>query len=270
MAVCMAISCNKVAPDVAGDLIDVTFKVSTMSVTNEPITRASTPAADVLKQIYFRVLNSAGTEIGSGFQYESTAGFGTITMRTPAGSYSVFIWGSTSTSGGTNDGSDAIITNGADIFYFNSTVAVSDGQNNVDVVLERQTGRVTFDILDNKPADVGSIKITVSGFDRWRYSNNEFTKTQSATRTFTPTPNSSGGYDSFWTAYFPGSWAYNSLTFELLDAAGKSLGSVDIDIDIYKNRNTIVRGNLFDAISGKGFQILVNDDWGDDNVVPIG
>ncbi len=268
LTVFMAMSCNKVAPDDAGDLIDVNFNVSTMSVTNEPITRASTPAADILKMIYYRITASDGTEVKSGYQYEGD-GFGTISARIPAGSYSVVFWGSLSDAGGYMKTDNDLQTNGADIFYYGATITISESTKTVDIVLARQTGRVTVEILDTKPADVGQIKIEFYGNNIWTIGTTSYSM-QDGSFTDQPGPNAAGGYDPIWHAFFPTGNAYANVIITLYDPSGHEMGSVNVPVDIYQNRNTIVRGNLFDAVMGRSFQILVNDEWGDDNVVTIG
>ena len=61
-----------------------------------------------------------------------------------------------------------------------------------------------------------------------------------------------------------------TLTLSIYDDSGAELGATNVSISFYRNKRTVVEGNIFDVINQKPFVVTVSNEWDEDVVVPIG
>jgi hypothetical protein len=63
--------------------------------------------------------------------------------------------------------------------------------------------------------------------------------------------------------------AGRTLTLSIYDDLGTELGTTSVPVSFYRNKRTIVEGNLLDVINQKSFVVTGSDEWDSDVVVPI-
>ena len=260
-------------------MVDVTFNVKTFDVSDEPITRAATPAASVLERIEYMLLNTADDKSIKGQQIfaEAQSTFGKITLRIPEGNYKVFFWGVG------KDGVDGnakmtftsvpfrydnrIEASNKDIFYKHVEQQTINGQtSNVDMELARKTAKITIRINDKKPADVDHFEVLVMYQQYW-FPFGSSQKGNITSHSPKVQIGSDGSIGEMYAYSFPD--LQTKVRFLLFDADNKIIGDAEVNAPTYQNRNTIVRGNLFDLIGGKDFDVTVNDIWGEDNIIEM-
>lgn len=288
-------SCTKIEDVDLNDnaeMTEVTFRVNPLSIETGAMqnakkfvpgtrgTASGNEIADVIQSIEYVIKGTSSTIHGK--QSTSDPNFGEIVVRMPLGNYTAFFWaaGKESATGSAyyskyadsyTDPHCFIWADDKDVFAVDPYNLNIEDNSTKDVNLTRQTGKITIEIQDLKPEDVDHIDVVVSSCIQWNpfntfgsnvpkyeYSNYPHEKTMRA--------NTDGSFDEYSVYCFPGSQDAK-VEFTLYDGNGANIGTASINAPVYKNRQTIIRGNLFDLIAGTPFSIFINDEWGEDNVV---
>jgi hypothetical protein len=288
LALLLLVSCNK--EDVLNQEeqnYPITFNVSSLDVDYQPFLRAapeistragtSEPIYEKFQTLeYFgyreRVQTFKGTQA---YNASEPNDFGNVKAQAPAGTYYLGFFG---VSNGVGDyrinissvlgENDYIETNGREIWYKEikeSEITASD--NNIDIEMTRKTGRITLNITDQVPANVKRVGIEIYYRSRYRISDGT-TPTYTNTTNYTANiPINNNQLGTFEFNCFPNTNAI--VNMYIYDSSNIELDKRELTLNVYENRKTIITGELFNNVSGKGFSITVSDDWGEDNIVEI-
>lgn len=275
------VSCNnnnEITPD--EKVCEVSFNVSTLNVSVEPMSRATSPASDVLTNISYCVKNTVTKKVYEGTQSLTNAGsdFGIIKLWLPLGNYeaSFFGYGEKNVNGSARMYYDDdynslwVDVKNKDSFIKTEEVTIEQDMTNIDMNLTRLNGALVVRLTDEIPTDIGKIEINLGYFPRWSVYNEQayYEGNDGLTTKFTDELTISNSLvDEY--VYYVLPQTNRSVNFTIYDKAGAKLGSTSVRVDFYQNRRTIVSGNLLDIISQKPFSITVTDDWEDDVVIPL-
>lgn len=259
---------------------EVMFNVSTLDVEVEPMSRATVVASDALTDIHYFIKNTVTNQVYTGTQTLSSAGadFGTIKLWLAAGTYEAkfFGYGTNNTSGSASmyipNGSNSpqISLKNKDSFLFSEEITIEEETTNVDVNLTRLNGALIVRLNDEIPSEIGDIKVSFSYFPIWLISDEKATYEGSfgESTAFSDELTIKNSSVEEYTFYvLPQTQRTIKLT--IYDTADNELGSTSVVASFYRNRKTIIEGNILDIISQKPFAITVTDDWGEDVVVPL-
>lgn len=284
---CLA-ACNK--DDDLGtpeaEKVQVNFNVKTLGVDVQPMnakmksvsTRAA--ATSILTNIQYYLKNTTTGKVYSGEQTLTGAGddFGNIALWIPAGTYQMVFFGyGTANPTGTaqmyveTDYNRAMITlKDKDAFYLKTEKTISVEDSQVDINLTRLNGKLVVKLNDVVPSDIKKIKARIAYFPLFN------------TQTETASYEGNSGYASIMESYLTiedgnvnefGFYLLpqtgRTLTLSIYDDAGVELGATSVSVSFYRNKRTIVEGNLLDVISQKPFVVMVSDEWDSDVNVPL-
>lgn len=259
---------------------EVVFNVSTLDVSVEPMSRATSPASDVLTNISYCVKNTVTKKVYEGTQSLTNAGsnFGIIKLWLPLGNYEAtfFGYGEKNVNGSARMYYDDdynslwVDVKNKDSFIKTEEVTIEQDMTNIDMNLTRLNGALVVRLTDEIPTDIGKIEINLGYFPKWSVYDEQayYEGNDGLTTKFTDELTISNSLvDEY--VYYVLPQTNRSVNFTIYDKAGAKLGSTSVRVDFYQNRRTIVSGNLLDIISQKPFSITVTDDWEDDVVIPL-
>lgn len=260
--------CTKVAPD--QEEVLVTFNVSSLDVEVQPMTKATAAAETEVTTIQYFLRNISTFKEYSGTQTKAAAGddFGKFSLMLSPGTYAVNVLaypGDKGSSVTLDQSNDRILAYDRDAFFKSTDANVQAGTDSYSVVLDRIVGQLSVHFNDDF-SDFGSVKITIEGVKYSRQMMSESLSTLTTTVEKTLTVGANGACPDFSMFAFPQTM---TLKIKLFDKSDVELGTTTKIIDVYKNRKTIVSGNLLDVLSGKEFAVQINDDWGTDNEVSL-
>lgn len=259
---------------------EVVFNVSTLDVSVEPMSRATSPASDVLTNISYCVKNTVTKKVYEGTQSLANAGsdFGIIKLWLPFGNYEVTFlgYGEKNVNGSAmmyyDNDYNALWVNvkNKDSFIESQEISIEQETAKIDINLKRLNGALVVRLSDEIPTDIGKIEVNLGFFPKWSVSDEKayYEGNDGLTTKFTDELTISNSLvDEY--VYYVLPQTNRSVNFTIYDKAGAKLGSTSVQVDFYQNRRTIVSGNLLDIISQKPFSITVTDDWEDDVVIPL-
>ena len=261
-------------------LQEVTFNVSALNVSVEPISRATVLAKNVLTNIHYFVKNKATGKYSIGTQTVTTAGndFGTIKMWLSKGEYETTFFGY----GNTNVDGDAsmfydqsyhalwLYLNNKDAFINKNEVSINNETSNVESELTRLNGALVIRLNDNIPADIGKVKVSFAYFPKWSVDDERATYEGNdglATKHTDYLTISNSRVEEYTYYMLPQTNVTVNLT--IYDTSGGELGTTSVITSFFKNKRTIIEGNLLDVINQTPFSITVTDDWEEDVIVPL-
>lgn len=269
---------NEFTPEEKG--CEVAFRVSTLDVEVEPMTRATVDASEVLTHVHYYIKNTSTNQVYSGTQTLTNAGsdFGTIKMFLVAGTYKVVFFGyGTNNSGGSasmyvdnNSNEPRISLKNKDSFICTQEVTIGQETTNVDINLNRLNGALVIRLNDEVPSEIGNIKVSFNYFPVWLISDEKATYEGNYGESTAFSDNltiENSAIEEYIFYVLPQTQRTIKLT--IYDNSNKELGSASVVASFYKNKRTIIEGNILDIISQKEFAVTVTDDWGDDVVVPL-
>lgn len=266
--------------------VEVKFNVQALNVDVQPMnvsksigTRAE--ANSVLTDIQYYFFNTETNEKVSGSQSSlSTDGvFGQISVLLSPGHYdAIFLGNTANNAGGTfsvNLGDN--ITSGSafsvfdkEVFYLKTTYDITSATKSEEVDLSRVVGKLVLQLNDKSiPSDVSRIGVSFDYLPRFRPMYNESTTT---TIGYHETFNkdlvfTSSQIDELGVFLLP--QQSKTMTITTYDSKNNPLGSTHVVFSIYSNKRTVVQGNLFDVLNGRGFTITVTDTWDADVIIPL-
>ncbi|NDV63773.1 hypothetical protein D0T60_00670 [Bacteroides sp. 224] len=268
--------------------VQVSLSVNALDVDvqpmNQPMLRSSgtrTDASSVLTNIHYYLKNTVTGKTYSGEQRKSDIGsseFGNISLWIPAGTYQMIFFGyGTNNSNGTasmyiqNDYDRAMVNlKNKDSFYLKTGKTIDAENNQIDVNLSRLNGKLIIRLNDDVPSDIKKIKAKMSYYPVFNTQNETVTYegssgVASVMESYLTIENESVNEFGFYLLPQTG----RTLILSVYDESDNELGSCSVTVSFYKNKKTIVEGNLFDVITQKPFVVTVSDEWDEDIVVPI-
>lgn len=284
-------SCSQEEPTLESSekLVEVKFNVKALDINVElmntrSITRSTSNASSSsLTYIQYYLQNITTGKLYTGEQKLSIVGseFGTIPLWVPAGTYNFAFmgYGENNPSGSATmyiaesptSPNSYIDVKDKDVFYnITSSAAISTTDTLVDINISRLNAKLVLRLNDTIPSQISKIKAKITYFPRFNLNTNYATynnTTGAATSTESFLTITNGVVNEFGFFVLPQSNA--TLTLTVYDDATNELGSYAMKLAFYKNRRTIVDGNLLDVINQKPFEITVSEDWGDDYQVPL-
>lgn len=292
MALAVFCSCNKesVLEDFSeAEKVRVNFKVKALDVDVQPMnntpalkssgTRAA--ANSVLTNIQYYLKNTVTGKVYSGEQSLSSVGsdvFGNISLWIPAGTYELAFFGfGTNNSTGTasmyyeKDYNRAMINlKDKDSFYLTTEKTIGAEDSQVDINLSRLNSKLVIRLNDAIPSDIKKIKARMTYYPL--FNTKTETVTHEGTSGFPSVMESfltieNGSINEFGFYLLPQNG--RTLTLSVYDDGNNELGACSVTVSFFKNKKTIVEGNLFDVITQKPFVVTVSDEWDEDVIVPI-
>ncbi len=284
-------SCSQEEPTLESSekLVEVKFNVKALDINVESMntrsmTRSTSNASSSsLTYIQYYLQNTVTNKLYTGEQKLSIvgSGFGTIPLWVPAGTYNFAFMGyGENNPDGTakmyiaespTSPNSYIDVKDKDVFYnITSSAAISTTDTLVDINISRLNAKLVLRLNDTIPSQISKIKAKITYFPRFNLNTNYATynnTTGAATSTESFLTITNGVVNEFGFFVLPQSNA--TLTLTVYDDATNELGSYAMKLAFYKNRRTIVDGNLLDVINQKPFEITVSEDWGDDYQVPL-
>ncbi|OCW94279.1 hypothetical protein A9168_07450 [Macellibacteroides sp. HH-ZS] len=284
-------SCSQEEPTLESSekLVQVKFNVKALDINVEPmntrsITRSTSNASSSsLTYIQYYLQNITTGKLYTGEQKLSIVGseFGTIPLWVPAGTYNFAFmgYGENNPAGSASmyiaesptSPNSYIDVKDKDVFYnITSSAAISTTDTLVDINISRLNAKLVLRLNDTIPSQISKIKAKITYFPRFNLNTNYATynnTTGAATSTESFLTITNGVVNEFGFFVLPQSNA--TLTLTVYDDSSTELGAYAMKVAFYKNRRTIVDGNLLDVINQKPFEITVSEDWGDDFQVPL-
>ncbi|WP_163222020.1 fimbrillin family protein [Bacteroides sp. 214] len=270
------------------EMVQVNFNVKALDVDvqpmNSPMLRSSSTRADassVLTIINYYLKNTVTGKIYSGEQRISDVGsseFGNISLWIPTGTYQLVFFGyGTDNSAGTatmyveKDYNRAMINlKNKDSFYLKTEKTIGAENDRVEINLSRLNSKLVVKLNDAVPSDIKKVKVKMSYYPVFNTQNETVTHEGSSgiasvMESYLTIEN--GNVNEFGFYLLPQSG--RTLTLSVYDESNNELGACSITVSFYRNKKTIVEGNLFDVITQKPFVVTVSDEWDEDVIVPI-
>lgn len=262
------------------EMCEVSFRISSLDVSVEPMTRATVPAKNALTNIHYFVKNKTTGKYTIGTQTATTAGndFGTIKMWLAKGEYETTFFGYGSANA---DGTASmyyeesyhalwLTLKNKDAFINKNEVTIDNKTSDIGSELTRLNGALVIRLNDNIPADIGKVKVSFAYFPKWSVDDERATYEGNdgfATKRTDYLTISNSQIEEYVFYVLPKTNVTVSLT--IYDTSGGELGTTSVVVSFFKNKRTIIEGNLLDVINQTPFSIMVTDDWEEDVVVPL-
>lgn len=262
-------ACTKTQEPQSGELVKVTFNVSSLDVNVEPMTKSSVNASDGLTRIDYMFIGNSGTKSGTQTIAANPDDFGTIELWLSPGTYTAQIAGFAGNDGMIEkSGSDYYIyADNTDTFFYKQSLTIDTG-NSYNIQLERLTGQLIIDITDESVSnEIKGYSVGFSPYNNYYIKNGLSMSSSRLTKTINV---QDGAFPDF--TYFmfqPPVDNVTELTISLIASDNSVLGQTIVGYKIYQNKKTIIRGNILDVITQKGLTITYNDEWGTDVIVPL-
>ena len=232
-----------------------------------------------VKEIEYRCYNSSGDLVSKETQLSNAENFGTIKDQLADGEYDIVFYGSSLETSWYNDnngenlksslyfrtyntfypnGSMHADTRAVDCFSYKAKIVVKEGYTPPPIVLERITGRLEVQILDDIPQSVAELKITAATHERY-YPFNLNNEIKSRIHTIAITNHSRKLYSTY-IMPLPDSLLKTNVKLQALNATGSILGEKMInDVEIRANYRTILKGKLFTKNeNGSSFSVKID------------
>jgi hypothetical protein len=282
------VSCSKqnetATPEKSDKLYDVNLSVSTFSTEIVGLTssvgstrgavsatNSTNAVGDQISYIEYAIYNSSGLLVKNATQVKSLATFGTINEQLPAGSYRIFILGSTDTYIISKDNYASVYVyfgnRIADSFMKTIDIKVAEEPLSQSVVLERVVGKLEVQITDAIPANTAKITISSSSGTAV-YFNNSYERNPYAKSTETTLTSADYGKLNFISSSFIIPLNSGSIISDVSIRAYNTTGGLMVDkivkdVKVETNKKTVMTGKLFTtpAATTTGFSIGLNSDW---------
>lgn len=288
LVLCLSLACitsctKDETESLSNNEVQVQFNVKTLNVDVEPIvrTRTTSTASSVLNSLQYWFYNGTTRKIIQGSQSLATDGdkFGTLSLMLSPGDYYGMIWG---TNANNADGTFSIAMGDSytstskftmfdkEVFFNNTKYTITAATKNQDVTLSRLVGKLVLKLTDTSiPTDVAKIKISFGYYKRWAiYDDEATTDAQGFQDDFSKELTySSTSIDEFDLFMLPQS--NKTMIISIFDASGNQMASTNVPFSIYKNKRTVISGNLFDVLNQRPFTVNVVDTWDEDVNVPL-
>lgn len=257
----------------------VQFNVAAFGVDVVPMSRAN--AEETLSKIVCAVYDHSTYQTTEVIQTskQNIDDFGTLTLWLSPGTYRIGFIGMGKDGSGDNKGDNAInikrsnsgTFNGSsydkDAFGFEREYTISpNGHVDANIILERYVGKLCVQLDGKLPDAINRVQVNfdhrlwVSLKDR---SNSEVEGRESVSHDFSIINGEVQDYTRFIT---PGDVA---VTFTTFDESGQQINTMQVNVRMYANKQTIIKGEATNLLNQTPFEITVNDTWDDDVIVPL-
>lgn len=268
------------APIQDDELVHVTFNVNPFEVGVEPMAaRAESRAsmAEVVNTIEYILVNKSTKKIWNGSQTLAQSGddFGKFELWIPKGTYNTSVI-AYNKDGAPNQELQLTYDNSynaaflklqnADCFvYTNNQHDITSDMESVDLNLNRYVGQLVLRLNDNVPDDIKVVSVSTNLLN---YYNITTGKNEYTTCTLSNSMSNTNGNVAEWSV-FGMPQTERILKITIYDDNNSELGSCNVTYNIYSNRRTIITGNLTDVITQTPLNVTINDEWGNDAIVPL-
>ena len=294
LAFLAACSNNEESESQNSELVKVTFNVKSLDVDVEPMggnanarkapmTRAASSPGDALHTIHYALMKVGSYQVITGEQTKASAGddFGIIQLTVAPGDYNMFFVAT-----GANPARDASISFNWGDSYTNETGftmtnqelfthherSIIDNTNTFfDVEVERLVGKLVVNLTDDElQGNVEKVKVSYEYLPRYLFSSDasQTDKWGHKSSINSEIEFKDGQFKEYTRFLTPQNGIV--VTFTTYDINENEIASTSVTCNIYKNRRTIISGNLFDVLNNRNFTITVADEWGNDVNVPLG
>jgi len=257
---------------------NVTFQSSEfaqgISILNK---NSAAPAAigDTLKNysdnLYYYVYNSAGSLVNTITQSATAANYGTISDKLAAGSYTVYFTAMKGSGGVINSNESSTVAcypnNGYwnDTFYKKVTFTVASADVNQTVRLDRVVGGAEVTLTDVIPSNAYKITILVQNdANTIRLATGGWEVGVTKTKDFILTAEDKGQKNRTFLTHIANTSAPVVLNIRCYDSNNGLLAEKIVsNVNVYKNKKTLLSGNLFGTTANPsaGFVVFVNPTW---------
>lgn len=265
--------------------IPVTFKVSTLNVDVQPMTKSAisgAPLDEVVNAIGYYIYSTSDYKLLKSGKVSFIPGvdpvpdnFGQFNEKLMPGDYSVIFYATGKGAGslgfsGTDHLSNGTIIyyNDKEVFYFHDKITISStssSSNIVEISLPRKSAMLKIDISDEVTPDVGSVKFTISDGKQWNVYYNSNEKSIDYTFDGIITNNKLEPFEYYFS--FPN--ASTKVIIAIYDKNGSLYGKKELIVPTLENRRTIISGKLFSSLGSQEIIIHVDDLWGEDLEYPL-
>ena len=286
-------ACTSVSIESEVNEYPVTFKVLTMSVEDEPMnaratTRAATTSSgneisDVINEIHYLIYNGYDLVKMVSNSFDPTketppTGFGTLKVNLSPGTYDIYVF-----AGGKGSGSFEfkslnplhdnmnVYYNNKELFYYHNNFIVGNSATEHDVTVNRRCAALRVNVTEPIPENVGKVEYKIKDYPDWYFRRNSvYSSLETYTFQATVTDNKLDLFDYYYMAY-PGSISTDTrnVSFLIYDKNNTLLFEKTLEINISKNRRTVISGSLFSSLNADDLTITVSDIWDDDISVVI-
>ncbi|MGL4227785.1 MAG: hypothetical protein ACRCR3_03945 [Tannerellaceae bacterium] len=279
------VSCTQEETSEVGQTeIPVCFKVSTINVDTQPMSRSTTSGAqigDVVNKIVYFIFDESNKQIKYGISSFTPGtdpvpeGFGTIETNLMPGKYNVLFYalgkGSGSCSFVNSDlfNSESYFAhNNKEVFYFTGQMTITTSSNNHSINLSRKSALLKINITDQVLPTVSKVVFSFSDSYRWYPKNSGMYKKE-----YSFNGNIKDNMVDIFEYYFsfPEALISNPVDVKvsIYDSNNLLIGEKIIPTPIYENRRTTISGDLFSTLGNQNIDITIDDIWGEDVSVPI-
>lgn len=272
--------------------ITVTFKVrADLSVSTEPIdnpskramTRAATLSGENLEDVV-RLISYDIYKDGSRYKYGSSSfdpatetapeGFGTFEEKLLPGTYTVLFYAYGKASDGVslnneNTLNNFNITSGElELYEYCQSITVTTSTTSVDVTLRRVSALMSLQISDNPLPEVSYITVSLNA-NGFYYPGNKANNSNPANFNIIKSTHVVDGKLPVTNIYTVNPKNPATMTIYIRNANGDILGETNVSVPMYANRRSVVSGNLFTYLGDKTMTVTIDDNWGEDVIVPL-
>lgn len=272
----LLLSCQKNESEEVLITHEVTFQVSTLKSSYEPLVKASTQTRSSMEELknsiseirYIVFRNGSKFSEGSQTYETSPTTFGNVTISLPSGTCDVYFTGTGKGTGETYFTSErvsgrtewGIYGKLREVFYNSAKEITINPETNYSIEMKRQTGAITLNITDaaNAPLTFGGLSIELQYYTSWYFSDFSYNPT-SISQTF---PGSNSNFPQIMIHTWPS--LNNTLVLNVLDIDNNIVKSKSITYNVYPNKKTIITGELFGG--DQDFLVTINSEWEEDNI----
>lgn len=277
-------SCTQETTEVIKTEVPVLFKVSTINVDTQPMSRSTTSGTqieDIVNKIVYFIFDESNKQIKYGVSSFTPGtdpvpeGFGTIETSLMPGKYNILFYalgkGSGSCSFVNSDlfNSESYFAhNNKEVFYFTGQMTITTSSNNHSINLSRKSALLKINITDQVLPTVSKVVYSFSDSYRWYPKNSGMYKKE-----YSFNGNITDNMVDIFEYYFsfPEALSSNSVDVKIsiYDTNNFLIGEKVIPTPIYENRRTTISGDLFSTLGNQNINITIDDIWGEDINVPI-
>lgn len=270
---------NNNEPPNPEEKVKVQFNVAAFGVDVMPMSRAT--AKEALSKIVCAVYDHSTYQVTQTIHTPQQDGedFGKVTLWLAPGTYRIGFIGDGKDGTGDNKGENATeirrsnygTFNGSsydkDAFGFEQDYSIkSDGSIDANITLQRYVGKLCIQLDGELPNAISRVE---TSFEHrlWVNLNDRIKSDIEGRNSVTHEFISTDGVLQEYTRYItPGDVL---VTFTSFDDSGNEISSMQVNIKMYANKRTIIKGKATNLLNQTPFEITVNDSWDDDVIVPL-
>lgn len=263
------------------ELIPVTFNANILTVEVSPFSRSEikdVSIGDIVTIIGCAVYDSNGKLVVDQYKefnplYESAPeDFGRIHTSLLPGTYKLLMYGLGKGEGAVvqwfpNEySSDLGLSLGErEVFYSSEDIEISNKSKEMEITLSRKSAMLKVEITDEVHEDVGKVFYEFEHPKKW---NAYYNRGEGEISVKKEIPIVDRHLENF-EYYIPFPNSSCNFKISVYKTDGSLLFDKTLSLPFEANRKTVVRGKLFSNLDGKLWEILIEDEWGEDLEYPI-